>query len=1400
MTQPQAERDTAPEANLTVETWSGYTVGQTEPRDLWELVNEGTCQIAPPQSPDNSISALVDTIDVLAAAQLLIQASRDLLKSTGRCGGQTALIAAANLNFGREYHHNEQETSKEHYVCVAAKEDDMPIVIDTGASFSVSPRREDFITPLEPSDVLSLRGLNGAVKVFGTGLVEWEVQDARGTVRKLRTKAYYVPSGNVRLFSPQVYFQANPNSTMTVSHGGLTLITADGVDLHFPFQADSNLPLMLTRQCLAKQIRKRALISCGMQLSDVFGMADEASDAAYLTTWDDSNRNLSAAQRELLLWHQRFGHADMSLVQRLLAQPKDEHTKRIIVPRHLGASSCGTPCCEACQYGKQKRRQPKPTTAAKHDYGGLSSNITIPGQRVSMDQYLSTVPGRLPNTQGKEKKEHKYCGGTIFIDHATKYCRAFHQSALTAEATLLSKHRFENDLSEFGIRIRGYLGDNHPFRSASFKADCTNQQQEIRYSGVGAHHQNGIAERQIQTIMGWSRTMLIHLSLHWPEAAALDLWPFAVDHAVWLWNHLPDKATRLSPLEKLTGTAFHNYHHLERLHVFGCPTYVLDPTLQDGKKLPKWTRRSRRGLHLGYSPEHSTTVSRVLNLETGNITPQYHCVHDDTFSSVLADSDAPFDATEWNPLLVIGHERYWNPVESETDVRNAAGIPPDAFSEPTWAPSPPSLQDAPRVRTAPFTPAVRETIPNEVAPITNDVANTTSLNPHGPQQELLGTPPVNANEGAKPSVEPSSSTPTPLQTAPQLQPPPPTELRRSARIAHRLQKSTAPGPSAMLSRQLLFPRAARSPKVGRDHLDRQHIMTLDWGKLLSLCKTGTLGAFATAIQRESTDGYVNYMDPSLLATMANSEDHPTWDEAMNGPDAQGYWEAATKEVRTLEDMDVWEEVDRQSWMKVISTVWAFRCKRFPDGLIRKLKGRFCARGFEVPPEEYGETYCPVVSWHTVRLLLIMSQVLGLATQQVDYVNAFVQSSIGDQEVYIEMPRGFRKPGKVLKLKKTLYGLNVGPRNFYNHLKSNLEHPTLGFVQSDADQCLFISDKVIVLVYVDDTLLFARNQSDIEEVITKLRELGMLLEKEDNVAGFLGVHIERSNDGTIHLTQKGLIKRIIDALNVEQLSPTRIPAKRGVLPKDTDGDPPNGTFNYASVVGMLQYLQAHSRPDITFAVSQCARYTFSPKQSHEEALVRIGRYLKGTQDKGILFKPQTDITNGIEIDTYVDADFAGGWGYEDPNDPVSVKSRTGFVIFIMGCPLVWQSKLQDCIATSTQESEYSALSMALRSTIPLLDLCKATMLGLKESTNQTIKFRTTVHEDNQGCLKLAQMEPGRSTPRSKFYALKMHWFRSWIKARQVELQYIDTKLQRADFLTKGLPAELFEANRLKVCGW
>mgnify|MGYP000400032102 CR=1 FL=1 len=82
--------------------------------------------------------------------------------------------------------------------------------------------------------------------------------------------------------------------------------------------------------------------------------------------------------------------------------------------------------------------------------------------------------------------------------------------------------------------------------------------------------------------------MMLHQDLQWPSEARLDLWPFALDHAVYLWNHMPQRESRLAPIEIFGSTRFADYRHLQHAHVWGCPTYVLDPMLQDGKKIPKW--------------------------------------------------------------------------------------------------------------------------------------------------------------------------------------------------------------------------------------------------------------------------------------------------------------------------------------------------------------------------------------------------------------------------------------------------------------------------------------------------------------------------------------------------------------------------------------------------------------------------------------------------------------------------------------------------------------------------------------------------------------------------------------------------------------------------------------------
>jgi hypothetical protein len=395
-----------------------------------------------------------------------------------------------------------------------------------------------------------------------------------------------------------------------------------------------------------------------------------------------------------------------------------------------------------------------------------------------------------------------------------------------------------------------------------------------------------------------------------------------------------------------------------------------------------------------------------------------------------------------------------------------------------------------------------------------------------------------------------------------------------------------------------------------------------------------------------------------------------------------------------------------------------------------------------------------------------------------------------------MPRGFIQQNKVLKLHKSLYGLKQAPRNFFLYLKEKLE--SIGFEsQTDIDPCLFVSEKVICLVYVDDTLFYSAKEEFIDSTILKLKESGMDLEVEGEVAGFLGVHIQKdAKEGTISLTQTGLIKRIIEAAGATHLPTKYIPAEWVPLVKDEAGDGVNGTFNYSSVIGMLQYLQNHTRPDITYAVSQCARFVHFPRKSHEDAVIRICQYLKGTQERGLIMKP----TEKLKIDCFVDADFAGLWPHEDKADSSCVKSCTGYVIKLSNCPVIWGSRLQGEIALSTMEAEYNALSLSMRELLPFKELVNSvgSIVGFEKNEVTTIK--TTVWEDNVGAWTLANLEPGRNTPRSKHYAIKTHWFRSKLKPTNTMVNQISSEDQEADIMTKGLRKDTFVKVRKRLSGW
>ncbi len=229
--------------------------------------------------------------------------------------------------------------------------------------------------------------------------------------------------------------------------------------------------------------------------------------------------------------------------------------------------------------------------------------------------------------------------------------------------------------------------------------------------------------------------------------------------------------------------------------------------------------------------------------------------------------------------------------------------------------------------------------------------------------------------------------------------------------------------------------------------------------------------------------------------------------------------------------------------------------------------------------------------------------------------------------------------------------------------------------------------------------------------------------------------------------------------------------------------------------MLLYL-VHSRPDISFATHQCAWYTHSPRQTHEDGLKQIGWYLKGTIKNGLILNP----SDTFKIDCYPDADFAGLWTQDNKHDPHCVHSCTGYVICLANCPVIWKSKLQTEIALSTTKAKYVALSSSFCNLFPSIDITKELRctfgLQLQVNTNMHIK----IHKDNVGALALGKLEPRRMTPRSKHYVIKYHWFWEHIGPRDIVLVKISSKDQLEDPFTKGLSDIIFSWLQKKLMGW
>ena len=1118
---------------------------------------------------------------------------------------------------------------------------------------------------------------------------------------------------------------------------------------------------------------------------------------------------LSPLQEEFLALHERLWHLPFSVMFRMV--------KLGLLPNKFRKLKNKAPPCVSCLLGQAHRKPWKFKKTKSGSTSTLRSDTPVkPGDTIGVDQLISAQPGLVPQQRGNPTRARIWAA-TVFVDYATGLLHVELMTDQSGEATLECKHNFEHMCGTRGVTVKAYHADNGRFAERSFVNDIKRCFQRITFCGVGAHHQNGISENSIKQLTLTARTLLVHAQGHWPEYITTMLWPFALKAAQDRRNQLNVGLDGKTPDMKFSDVATKSFR-LADFHTFGCPCYVLDARLQTNPKgVPKWEPRARVGIYLGRSPAHASNVALVLNPKTGLVSPQFHVVFDDDFTTVphLRKGTVP---PNWESLVQGSREKSTSEFYDLTKTWFDA-VPDESAGETQSQPEP-------------------ERERNEVADA-------------GAQPSLLTTqPPVSASmdfEGE------SRNLPIVSQDSEGDQIPASTDSEGDALFMPEIVNLDALG-------------MRRSPRLATQERKKYACKTslkrfCAFGLLMAASVTDPVTVFShgqacvnSAVYQcemvnSNFDKSLNHIHHMVFAAGQTNNEVYTFKDMLREDDRADFIAAMKTEISAHEKRKHWESVPRSSLpigTKTIQAIWAFKRKRFPCGLLNKHKARLCAHGgMQQWGVNYWETYAPVVNWISIRFLLVLSEIVGLESKAVDFVLAFPQADL-DVPVYMELPAGMEIAGAkyekqhVLLLKKNLYGLKQASANWYDMLKEGLQ--IRGFHESVADPCVFLKgsgddtaskvstaecsfanreqkkssgssllksgnaivdqfrkndESIIVLVYVDDCIILSRDKNTITKFIATLTFGPEKFEftDEGELSKYLGVEIQQLQDGGFSMTQPFLIQRILDAVNID-MSVTKsrsTPVVGPLLSRDEQGPARKYDWKYRTLTGMLGYLQGTTRPDISMATHQCARFNADPKLCHERAIKRICKYLLATRDKGIIFVP--DVSRGLEC--HVDADFAGGWADGDQSNPESVLSRAGYVISYAGCPIHWCSKMETEIALSTTEAEYIALSMAMRDVLPFLNLMSEMKVFLPISDNDP-KFFCKVWEDNQSCIKVAKNP--KFTPRTKHIALKYHHFRHFVSNGTIAIEYVATAEQTADIFTKPLPEKTFRYLRRKLMGW
>ena len=517
-------------------------------------------------------------------------------------------------------------------------------------------------------------------------------------------------------------------------------------------------------------------------------------------------------------------------------------------------------------------------------------------------------------------------------------------------------------------------------------------------------------------------------------------------------------------------------------------------------------------------------------------------------------------------------------------------------------------------------------------------------------------------------------------------------------------------------------------------------------------------------------------DQSANVVVAGEFEPPTYKQAMKDQHADKWKDAMTEEINAHLENGTWSIVQLPPGQKAIGSKWVYRIKHKADGSVERFKARIVAQGFsQRPGYDYTETFASTMRAASIRTILALAAIEDLHLRSVDISHAFINSDI-DAEIYMKQPEGFQQNGPeyVCKLNKSLYGLKQSPRLWSKRLAEVLTHMGFKQLKSDPSIYIFVKDnvKVIVPVFVDDITLASASTTALDDFVTelakhfKLRDLGP-------TEYLLGIEITRNRaQRQIQLCQKQYIINKLEEFGMTDCATVKTPMNPGAVltkeqcPKSPEAVARMQNIPYMNAVGSLMYLAIMTRPDIAYSVGVLARFNSNPGIEHWNAVKHLFRYLKGTMDLKLTYKPSTT-SNDLFI-TYCDADHGG--------NKDNGKSTTGYLVKIGSGAVSWSSKLQSVVTLSSTEAEYVAAMAAGKEICWMVNLL--TELGYKSPQPAQLNI------DNQSTITVTKNPEHHG--RMKHLDLDYHWLREKVEMKAIAPVYLQTDEMPADLLTKPLP--------------